>query len=224
MLGMGADIGKRVSEAGVAQGDSDWYLAFYLRWLEYLLAETAKRGHGGTIVFCPSGAWAAIGALCQGGQRLSGDLSFGQIIAAQYRQEHELRMANGIGGVESCLVGIAKCDEHCAHRLSYVAQLASCDGALVIGEHFRPIAYGTMFPAVDWTGETRAGKDGFGHGGEPYDLLQHGMRHRSAACFVASHAPLFGFVISQDGPIRGFARSSDGVLLVWRDCRASMFV
>ena len=221
---MGAYIGTRILEKGTDLAYGNWYFWEYLRWLEYLLAEIGRRGHGGTLIFCPEVAWTDMRPLCQGGQRVSGDLSLAQIIDARHREEQEMKTAKGIEGMLSGIVGIDKCNEHMMNRLSFIAQLAVCDGAVVMCEHFKPLVYGTMLPARDWEGKVLAGQDGYGHGGEAYDLSQHGMRHRSAAAFIGSHEELFGFVVSQDGPIRGFVRSEDASLLVWRDCRTSMFV
>jgi hypothetical protein len=220
---MGEQIAARVRGSGGDSAYEAWYLREYVRWLEYLLAEIGRRGHGGTAIFCPEAAWDRIGLQCQGGYRISGDLSLSQIIRTRYRAELALRQAKDIGAVSSELVDIARCGEHMRNRLAFVAQLATSDGALVVCEDFRPLAYATMLPAGDWPGPVIAGPDGYGHGGGVYDLLRHGMRHRSAAAFVGTHRELLGFVVSQDGPVRGFARGKGEALLVWSDCRSSVF-
>jgi hypothetical protein len=68
------------------------------------------------------------------------------------------------------------------------------------------------------------GPDGFGGGGEPFDLSKHGTRHNSAVDFVAAFPGSVVFVISQDGPIRAFAVKDATTILCWPDCRASMFI
>jgi len=221
---MGGHIASRILQKKVDKPYAAWYFREYRRWLEYLLVEIGRRGHGGTVIFCPESSWASVGNRCQGGQGMSRDLSLAQIIDTRYQEEQGISQKTGMDNFLSCMIGVEKCNEHIRSRLAFVAQLAVCDGALIIGEHFRPLLYGTMLPVKDWEGTAVTGKDGYGHGGTEYDLGQHGMRHRSAAAFVGEHEELFGFVISQDGPIRGFVRSKDGPLLVWSDCRASAFV
>lgn len=222
-MGMGKHIAKRIREEGASDRQGTWYFDQYVRWLEYLLAEIGRRGHGGTVLFCPRSLWRTVSSSCKGGQKVLGGLSLGQIFDAVYREESSIRPGAQMTDLLSATVGIEKCNEHLRRRLAFVAQLAVCDGALVVAEHFEPLAYGTMLPANDWEGPAVAGEDGYGHGGERYDLRQHGMRHRTAASFVAERERLFAFVISQDGPIRGFARGEAGSLLVWSDCRASAF-
>ncbi len=68
------------------------------------------------------------------------------------------------------------------------------------------------------------GPDGFGGGGQIFDLSKYGTRHNSAIDFVAAVPGTIAFVVSQDGPIRGFVLKDQDTILCWPDCTTSMFI
>jgi hypothetical protein len=78
--------------------------------------------------------------------------------------------------------------------------------------------------ASKWGKRILVGPDGFGGGGKEFDASTLGNRHNSTIDFVGACPGCIGFVVSQDGPIRGFARKDNDTILCWRDCRVSMFV
>jgi hypothetical protein len=220
-MAMGAHIRHRLSTSSDDAYDA-WYFREFIRWLKYLLVEIGRRGHGGTVVHCTEEDWREARNACHGGHGVVGDLSMKSLVDLRHKEEQNARR-NGVQGLLSAAVGIAKINKHMMDRLGFIAQLAVCDGALVVGEHLAPLAYGVMLPAETALADAVTGEDGFGGGGERYDLQRHGMRHRAAASFAARHEGVFCLVVSQDGPVRGFARDREGSLLVWPDCRETMF-
>ena len=158
---------------------------------------------------------------------LSGDLQVRKLFERSI--ETLSNKPTDIGSFSSKLLDDTKVRKLTRTRLDFIAQLASADGALLLTEEFEPIAFGAKLDSPDLNGwSIVVGPDGFGGGGEHFDLSELGMRHNSAARFLAAHPMTFGFVVSQDGPIRGIA-VQDGnehkcILLVWKDCRVSMFI
>jgi hypothetical protein len=111
-----------------------------------------------------------------------------------------------------------------ANRLNFLAQLACVDGALLLSDHLEPVAFGATVTARKWPGNVVVGPDSFGGGGQEFDLSRLGTRHNSAANFIGAFPYCYGFVLSQDGPIRGFIRKDENTLYCWPDCTVSMTV
>ncbi|MGB7291958.1 MAG: hypothetical protein WBD99_07290 [Thermodesulfobacteriota bacterium] len=107
--------------------------------------------------------------------------------------------------------------------LDAIAQLACIDGALIISTQFNVVAFGSKLSAPKWSGSVLIGPDGFGGGGGIFDVSKLGTRHNSAINFVGSCTDSIIFVISQDGPIRGFAYQDSNTIFCWPDCSVSMF-
>jgi hypothetical protein len=189
---------------------SYWYV--YIRALELLLAEASARGHGGTIILIPNEKIASSMSFFQSTYSFSGDLGIryllGQAITSM--------------GDPSATFDMVK--RLLARRLEALAQLASIDGALLISTAWEVLGFGAKLTAPRWAKEVLIGSDGFGGGGDTFDRSRLGMRHRSAIDFIAACPAAIGFVISEDGPIRGFAKRDNETILCWPDCRLSMFV
>jgi hypothetical protein len=98
------------------------------------------------------------------------------------------------------------------------------DGALVITEKFEVLSFGATLRAPRWKGQVVVGPYGFIDGGEEFEHRMLGTRHHSVMNFIGECAESIGFVISQDGPIRGFIKKDAETLLCWPDCRVSMFI
>ena len=192
-------------------GNLYWHI--YRDALEYLLLEAGARGHGGTIIVIPENKVAE----CRSG------------FAARYHLQSTLRIEKSIEQILS----LPKSHEMSIYlsynravmtRLNFLAQLACVDGALLLSDHLEPIAFGTTLLAQEWRGNIVVGPDSFGGGGQEFDLSRLGTRHNSAANFIGAFPYCYGFVLSQDGPIRAFIRKDENTLYCWRDCTVSMFV
>ncbi len=106
-------------------------------------------------------------------------------------------------------------------RLSALAQLACIDGALILSSTLEVISFGATLMATKWTGEVKVGQDGLGGGGEIFNNLRLGTRHNSAIDYIGACPGTIGFVVSEDGPIRGLVRGAGQTVLCWPDCRVS---
>lgn len=164
--------------------------------VELLIREAAYRGRGGTFVLLPSGSNSA---------------------ATPYEVNCVLRDSYGLR------TPLGRClSERSSENSDESGVKAS---ALRQVDELETITYGAKLTASPSTATPLTGADGWGaNEGKPFDLHRYGMRHRSAFDFVATCPGSIAFVISQDGPVRAFRRMSPGVVQVWPDCNASMFL
>ena len=109
-------------------------------------------------------------------------------------------------------------------RLSVLAQLSCIDGALLLTSNLTVVSFGATLRAGEWHGDVIIGPDAFGGGGQLFNVKTYGTRHNSAINFIGECPRAVGFVISQDGMIRGFVRKDEHTILCWPDCMVSMFV
>lgn len=189
---------------------SYWHM--YVRALELVLAEASGRSHGGTIAMIPTDSVATSTGLFQPTYSFTGDLGI------RFLMDHAMTsMKNHSYGfdMEKRLL---------ARRLETLAQLASIDGALVITTEWDVLAFGAKLTAPRWTKSVLVGPDAFGGGGGIFERSKLGTRHNSAIDFIGACPAAICFVISEDGPIRGFAKRDDETILCWPDCRVSMSV
>nr|AUN36062.1 hypothetical protein [uncultured bacterium] len=189
---------------------SYWYL--YIRALELLLAEASARGHGGTIILIPTAKIESSVSFFQSTYSFSGDLGIRFLLSQAI-----MSMPN-----PSSTFDMVK--RLLARRLEALAQLASIDGALLISTEWEVLAFGAKLIAPRWAKKVLIGPDGFGSGGNTFERSKLGMRHRSAIDFIGACPAAIAFVMSEDGPIRGFAQRDSDTILCWPDCRLSMFV
>ncbi len=190
------------------------YWHVYRDTLDHLLAEVSARGHGGTIVIIPD-------------EKIK---QYEDCFTPGYSFRESLDLESLINR----LVVSSKCNDilfnvalnkRYSERLNVLAQFACIDGALIVSSRLEVISFGARLRAPrPWGGKIFVGPDGFGSGGEEFDASKLGSRHNSTIDFVGACPGCIGFVVSQDGPIRGFARKDDEVILCWPDCRVSMFV
>jgi hypothetical protein len=185
--------------------------------IQALLDEAARRGHGATIVFLDSASTTRASDLFVSKYVFSDDLRLGtRVISCINAGKKESLEAI----VE--MVGTRKI---ALETLQRIAQLAVVDGALVINNAFSVLAFGATMTAPLWEGNIVTGPDALGQGGgKTFDLTRYGTRHRSALNFAAACPGCVVFVVSQDGPIRAFAKKDETTVLCWPDCTASMFV
>ncbi|MFO0617912.1 MAG: hypothetical protein U0414_35305 [Polyangiaceae bacterium] len=103
---------------------------------------------------------------------------------------------------------------------SFVADLATIDGALVLGSDLSVLAFGARLvaPPITALPVVRA-RDGDATRSDGSPLAKLGTRHNSAAALCAARAGVVVFVVSEDGPISAMLRSApptDDRLVVWR--------
>lgn len=199
------------------QGNKGWdpqysYWHVYVRALDLVLAEASSRGHGGTIILIPATNLKAAMGLFQPTYSFEGDLGIG------FLQEKMITSQKN----HSEIYDFAK--RFLAYRLEALAQLAAIDGALVITTEWEVLAFGAKLIATRWIKNVLIGPDSFGGGGGPFERSKLGTRHNSAIDFIGACPGAIGFVLSEDGPIRGLVKRDDETILCWPDSRVSMFV
>lgn len=189
---------------------SYWYL--YRDSLDYLLREASERGHGGTIILISD-------------KKVE---DYKEFFTRNYISMENLQIQYLLNKMQtlpkhyetSFRIALTKMY---SERLNVLAQLTCSDGSLILSSRLELLSFGSKLMAPKWDGNVLVGPDGFGGGGERFDTTRLGTRHGSAINFVGVCPPSLAFVISQDGPIRGFAKKDNNTILCWPDCRVSMF-
>lgn len=188
------------------------YWHYYSEALEYLLQRLGQAGHGATLILVPRAHRSDVAGKFHDGYAPVGSFQLAELVGKRI----------SLQGHDSVILA-AGLDARIFERLDALADLARIDGALVIDTEFEVIAFGAKLKSSPWNGAVDIGPDGFNANGQPFDLSRHGTRHNSAASFVGSCPWALAFVVSSDGPIRGFAYDNGGKrLLCWPDFRASM--
>ena len=189
-----------------------------LELLKYLLESLERQASGALVVFIPEASmrdalehadfpWAATGGL-----ELRDLLRARIRLRIKQAQEKQETNASLVAQTEALMRG----------RLDAIARLASIDGALLLSSEFELIGFGARLRAPPLNGNVVEGADGFGGGGQPFDVSRLGARHASALAYVAALPGTVAFVVSADGPIRALARKGHGPIHCWPDCRLSM--
>lgn len=189
-----------------------WHL--FRATLDYLLSKVSKNGHGAAIVIIPNDKKGDIDKFITNRIRFMESLRIGDLLI------DSLKFPNHPGKTLLKL-GYYK---HLSERLSTLSQFSCIDGALIISGTFEVLAFGAKLSAAKWNGEVIIGPDGFSAGGNRFDHSILGTRHNSIINFIGEYPNAIAFVISQDGPIRGFAKKDEKTILCWPDCRVSMFL
>lgn len=188
--------------------DHGAYAALYLGCIEELLYAMSVRGHGGTVLWVPKASLPDAENYLRIGRRIT---------------------ATRPVGVEKIQLALLPGDQPEARRraredlreyVGMLAQFACVDGALVIDDFFKPIGYGAKIENVPHTTAEIVVIRKVDP--VPFDLEKRGTRHTSTANFVCAVPGSIALVLSQDGPARAFTYR-DGKLLVWPDCRTSVF-
>jgi hypothetical protein len=197
-----------------------YYWDLYRDVLDRLLAEVSVRGHGGTIIIIPEQKVEQYKNGFTPGYSFKESLGLDTIL--NRISEYSLYYKTPIDRENQ--VKILTLNKKYIERINIVAQLACVDGALILSSRLRIICFGSKLTARQWADEVRVGPDTFGGGGDEFNNLRLGTRHNSAINFVGACNGAVAFVISQDGPIRGFVRKDSKTILCWPDCRVSMLV
>lgn len=201
------------NDKGFKEFENSYWLTF-IQSIEYLLSETSSRGHGSTIIFLPSDSIENYTNNYIIKYAFKKDLQIDLLIRRQLvLDQHD----------QTQLLLFIGFNQIIAERLAVLAQLACIDGALLLTSNFHIITFGSTLKANNWEGNVLTGPYGFGGGGK-IDTKVLGTRHNSAINFIGACPGTVGFVISQDGLIRGLVRKDEKTILCWPDCRVSMFV
>lgn len=100
-----------------------------------------------------------------------------------------------------------------------LAGLAALDGCVVFDSRIQLVGYGAKVVASGHV-ETCDEYDVRGERVGEFRLSTRGTRHRAAATLAASVPSAVVVVVSQDGAVRVFSSSTQGVVAVTRECRA----
>lgn len=196
------------------------YRDLYPDILDRLLSEVSVRGHGGTIIIIPEQKIPQYRNEFTSNYTFEKSLGLDTILSripvSSLHYETPIDRENQLR--------ILTLNKKYIERINVVAQLACIDGALMLSSRLRVICFGSKLIARQWDHEVRVGPDAFGGGGDVFNTSRLGTRHNSAINFVGACDGSIAFVISQDGPIRGFVRKDSRTILCWPDCRVSMFV
>jgi hypothetical protein len=210
---LGKYVMRSVESTDLWRRHGTLYWHYYCDALEVLLAESASRGHGATVVILPSGG-AAVPE---------------KLILAKYRLEADVHLMTHFEEVltygSSLVPGGIAYQTLILEYLQRLAQLSTVDGALILTPELELVTFGATLQAPKWHGKPLLAPDGWGKtSGDTFPAQRYGTRHNSAIDFAHACEGSTVFVISQDGPIRAFVRSDEDTVLCWPDCTESMFV
>jgi hypothetical protein len=181
--------------------------------VDYLLSGTSSRGHGGTVIIIPENKVTEYREYYHAKYTFTGSLGLEKLIDKMFKYSNH----------ENILFKLVVNKKY-SERLDALANLACIDGALILSSRLEVLSFGATLKAPEkWRGEVNIGPDSFGGGGGFFDTSKLGTRHNSAIDFVGACPGSVGFVLSQDGPIRGLVRKDNNTVLCWPDCRVSMF-
>jgi Probable sensor domain DACNV len=210
----------KISGQSFATEEDGYKYEAFIACLEYLLLQIDRRGGGATVIFVPEASIPLAKANAKFPWECEDELELGKLIHARIRYKREAR--NSFNSV----ISVLKTDEALRYRLNNIARLASLDGAVLLTSNFEVMGFGAKLHSdvFSGSGKVSVGLDGIGGGGGFMDFTSYGTRHNSALNFVASVPGAVAFIASTDGPIRGLAKSANGAINCWPDCRLSMFV
>ncbi len=191
------------------------YWKVFIHSLDYLLSEISSRSHGGSVLIVPD-------------QRLPlySDYFNAKYTFRENLMIHELISESVCIDDNSELAAMKRLsyNRKISERLQVLAQLAAVDGALIMSGTFRIMSFGVTLKAPKWKGKVFEGPDGYSGGNTLFEHQLLGTRHNSMIDFIGKCPDSLGFVISQDGPIRGLVRKNMKTMYCWPDCRVSMFI
>ncbi|WP_156349858.1 putative sensor domain DACNV-containing protein [Archangium gephyra] len=186
------------------------YSLIYRDSIKRLLTEASRRGDGGTVILIPPADAAKTTGLYRPIYSFDGDLGIGHLLEKMVIAEMD--HSPHYDPIKRLL----------ALRLAALSQFSCIDGALLITANWHMIAFGAKLAATKWTGQVLIGPGAIGGGGT-FDTSKLGTRHNSAIDFVGACSSAIGFVLSEDGPIRGLIKRDEQTILCWPDCRSSIF-
>ena len=188
------------------------YWNIYRNSIDFFLSEAASRSYGATVVLVNEHYLPTIEKGVVHGYRFSKAIGVKELFS-EYMNYTKIDISRDI-----------KMRKIISERLQLIAQYTSIDGALILSDLFDIVSFGTKLSANTWSKKVLIGPDGFNYGGEHFKYDHFGTRHKSAIDFVGENENAIVFVISQDGPIRGFVKRDHETILCWPDCTVSMFI
>ncbi len=212
---MGGFLFNKIKRDGesMAKDRSTWKV--FIHSLDYLLSEISSRSHGASVLIVPEHKLPVYR-----------DHFTGKYMFRENLKIHELICESLTIGDQSEDAAMKRLsyNRKIAERLQVLAQLAAVDGALILSATFRIISFGATLNAPKWRGRVLEGPDGYNGGDRIFEHQLLGTRHNSMIDFIGKCSDSIGFVISQDGPIRGLVRKNMKTMYCWPDCRVSMFI
>lgn len=212
---MGSFLFNKIKRDPEARAKDRAYWKVFIHSLDYLLSEISARAHGGSVLIVPEHKLP-----------LYRDYYTAKYAFRENLRIHELileSLSTDPPGRDADMKRLGY-NRKISERLQVLAQLSSVDGALIMSGTFRVMAFGATLKAPKWKGMVYEGPDGHNSRAPVFDHLILGTRHNSMIDFIGKCTDSIGFVISQDGPIRGLVRKNKKTMYCWPDCRVSMFI
>ncbi|MBF0126686.1 MAG: hypothetical protein HQM02_05685 [Magnetococcales bacterium] len=201
-----------------------WYT--YRDFIDYLLVEADRRGHGGIIVWLPS-EFIDTEAHCiipkhtltesPDGSSIIADLCEMELKHERYKEDNTEN--NPLATI--CIIGetILECKRKVIEHAEMLAQMTCVDGALILSDRLRPLSFGAFLSAPIWNEQIIYWKNNKAEPLSREDLYsKYGTRHNAAVNFVGHYPNSAAFVISQDGPISGLTKKEGNTIHWWPDC------
>ncbi len=212
---MGAFLFNKIKRDAESMAADHAYWKIFIHSLDYLLSEISTRTRGGSVLIIPR-------------QKIDAyrDLFTAKYTFRESLKIHELIMESiaEAGHSGDSVMKRMSFNRKLSERLQVLAQLAAVDGALLMSGTFRILSFGATLKAPRWKGKVYEGPDGYNGEETIFEHRMLGTRHNSMIDFTGKCPESIGFVISQDGPIRGLVRKNMKTMYCWPDCRVSMFI
>nr|CRH05339.1 Conserved protein of unknown function [Candidatus Magnetococcus massalia] len=229
LIGWGLLRGVKAQEEFRRNGILYW--EHYRDFIDRLLVEASRRGHGGTVVWLP-GNRLATGRDWINEKYVLEDVQEGASLLEALcslealRHDTEVARRRGDEGAADIMVvtrTIHEVKRRVVEHIEMLAHLTRVDGALILDDRLRPLSYGSILEAPAWTGKTLYGPDNDGYPHFHVDLTQYGTRHSSAVGFIGKIPDAVAFVLSQDGPVAGITGKDRDALYWWPDCLSNIW-
>lgn len=200
------------------------YWNIYRDFVDYLLTETRRIGHGGTIVFMephPSDTESkhiipqySLTNSAEGAKLIRELCKYE--LAVNCNSSKETILFDGIEVVDK---NIVKCKRKLIEYAGILARMTCVDGALILSDRLCPVSFGTFLMAPTWEGRIGYWKDVKEQSIPRADFFsKYGTRHNAAINFVGHYQKSIVFVISQDGPIAGLTKKNKTIIHWWPNC------
>jgi hypothetical protein len=211
----------------------DWLEVQSSRLMLDVLARVARRRHGGSVVVVSSAErripdrvkvkyeleWTALWQrLCDVGENAARVATFATtpFLDKATGQKHYPRLDTSVE-YRALQAKLDQSIDAVEHEIRFLAGMSAVDGAIILTDRFEALGFGAELIVGD-----SPGGDVLLHGHDWSNKPQRrrmdesGMRHRSMYKFIADHPTAVGFVVSQDGGVKGVQQANTDVH-VWAD-------